>query len=390
MGRDESCTYLNAQSSVNPIFSKDHLATVDSPARGHFPCDDDVSEPTVSIGTSASTDLVPMQIPTGPDWDYYWPPNLAPSSSRFGHVREQHRWEACAPSESAVLDFTFSPSTWQNLLDDQTIHGQHDIPLPRTGHTMDSLNFAFLAKFTSTTGFVKSFECGTLEERKRVVSSCATTELDEFSSGITGNLHANICSAENTSEGSHAVVDSAMHIWGFIMPEKTPRSSARTQRQQQAQVKPLYTEDWMQARSEALRTDSVASLKDTGTIQNFNFNLQSHHRLLSDPFYLITHEIISRIKEVISLKPRNSIVSLTWSSLLEELCLQFFSPPNLHKYLNLYWASWHPNWPVIHKPTFNPVAAHPVLVAAMALVGEICQVMSHLHHADRFRSLCVA
>ena len=112
----------------------------------------------------------------------------------------------------------------------------------------------------------------------------------------------------------------------------------------QIQHGPLSTELY------SCRPSSVAS-------QELNINISGHRPWLSDPLALKTHEIVSRIKEVVCLKPRNSIITISWSSVLEEISLQFFSPPNIRKFLGLYWACWHPNWPVIHKPTFSPLTA---------------------------------
>jgi Fungal Zn(2)-Cys(6) binuclear cluster domain/Fungal specific transcription factor domain len=90
----------------------------------------------------------------------------------------------------------------------------------------------------------------------------------------------------------------------------------------------------------------------------------------SDPLALKTKEIASLIEEVIVVRPRNSPVTLNWSSSLEESCLSFFASPNLRYFLDLYWAIWHPNFNFVHRPTFNPSTAKGVLVAAMAITGE--------------------
>ncbi|KAK5218720.1 hypothetical protein LTR72_008659 [Exophiala xenobiotica] len=90
---------------------------------------------------------------------------------------------------------------------------------------------------------------------------------------------------------------------------------------------------------------------------------------LSDPLAVVTNEITNMIKEVVTVKARSSIVALTWSSLLQNMSLQFFSPPQLRKHLALYWAIWHPNVNFVHKPTFDPLASKAILVASMALIG---------------------
>ena len=93
------------------------------------------------------------------------------------------------------------------------------------------------------------------------------------------------------------------------------------------------------------------------------------HPLSMDPLTIQTHQILLNIKEVVTVKPRNSVVELEWSSVLEQTCMQFFSPQNLRKFLALYWHIWHPNVNFVHRPTFEPVKAKSILVAAMALIG---------------------
>jgi hypothetical protein len=43
---------------------------------------------------------------------------------------------------------------------------------------------------------------------------------------------------------------------------------------------------------------------------------------------------------------------------------------NLQKYLELYWAIWHPNVYFVHRPTFNPMLCKSILLASMALIGK--------------------
>lgn len=350
-----------------------------------------MSGPTPSMDHLPFTSLSPVQTPIETDWNVYWPLETANYTQRPDLIPAGQGWEAGAPQHSAFMDFTFSPLAWG--FEDRTTSSQQESPLLRTRDTMSSFSLAFLANFTSTTGFVNSFDCGTLEERRRVARNAMTIDSSEFCTGNSGSEEAclpSVSSTENTVEDSVAELEAITHVWGFMLPDETPTSGMPTQHQQKAQVKPLYTKDWMQGPHAGLRSTSTASITNPSADSNLNFDVQGGCPLLSSPLILVTHEIMSRIKEVVSLKPRNSIVTLTWSFLLEQVCLQFFSPPNLLKYLELYWACWHPNWPVIHKPTFNPISAHPVLVAAMALVGIILRFKSSLDHTNFRRSLCVA
>lgn len=90
----------------------------------------------------------------------------------------------------------------------------------------------------------------------------------------------------------------------------------------------------------------------------------------SDPLIIKTHQILQRIQEVVTLKPRNSCVTMEWSAALEQGCLEFFSPKNLRKFLALYWELWHPNVNIIHRPSFSPACSKSILIAGMALIGE--------------------
>jgi hypothetical protein len=90
---------------------------------------------------------------------------------------------------------------------------------------------------------------------------------------------------------------------------------------------------------------------------------------LHDPLIIQTHRILLDIKEVVTVKPRNSVVELEWSTVLEQSCIQFFSPHNLRKYLALFWHIWHPNVNFVHRPTFDPATSKSILVACMALIG---------------------
>lgn len=89
-----------------------------------------------------------------------------------------------------------------------------------------------------------------------------------------------------------------------------------------------------------------------------------------DPLYWRTHQIILLVREVVTVKPRNSIVKMSWSSALEAMCFHFFSPSNLQKFMNLFWAIWHPNVNFIHRPTFDPLGCKTILLASMALIGK--------------------
>ncbi|KAF5583990.1 C2H2 transcription factor [Fusarium pseudocircinatum] len=60
---------------------------------------------------------------------------------------------------------------------------------------------------------------------------------------------------------------------------------------------------------------------------------------------------------------------LDWSNSRELSCSRFFSPRNVELFLTLFFHIWHPNWPVFHRPTFDPTVKSPKLIAALSLIG---------------------
>lgn len=173
-------------------------------------------------------------------------------------------------------------------------------------------SLTFLDRFTSKTGLVLTFDCGTQEQREQVASAL---ELETFT----------------PSEQSTVSTQSSLSALQLdIIPP------------------PL-----------------LENISDPSTGDCIPLDW------LSDPLSLKTHEILLLIEEVVTIKPRNSSVTLDWSSALKNACLQFFSPSNLRRLLGLFWAIWHPNVNFVHRPTFDPLAAKPALLASMALIGTL-------------------
>jgi hypothetical protein len=166
-------------------------------------------------------------------------------------------------------------------------------------------SFPFLDSFTSQTGFVSSFDCGTSIQREEVLA---------------------------------AVLRSLVKSEAVLSQSAPGQLASRTENPKDAAplaTVPLSQPSW-----------------------------------LNDPLALKTREITLLVEEVVTVKPRNSAVTMTWSPALEEKCSVFFSSTNLQKFLGLYWAIWHPNVNFVHRPRFNPVACKPILLASMALIGK--------------------
>ncbi|KLP13120.1 uncharacterized protein LW94_6621 [Fusarium fujikuroi] len=65
----------------------------------------------------------------------------------------------------------------------------------------------------------------------------------------------------------------------------------------------------------------------------------------------------------------SQVSDLNWSNSRKLSCSRFFSPRNVELFLTLFFQAWHPNWPVFHRPTFDPTAKSPKLIAALSLIG---------------------
>jgi hypothetical protein len=209
---------------------------------------------------------------------------------------------------------------WQDLI--SPTYGSTDHvnsrPQPQpTGIPLPGYSFHFLAHFTSRSGLVESFDCGTLAQRREVVSS---------------------------------YYQSYMETEGIMETPSTLRAS-----------------DTGGASAELGDPDEDTFLvtADLSTVVS-----GWQRSWLANPIVMKLQQIIIRIKEVVTIKPRNSSVTLSWSPAIERRCLHFFSVERIGKFLELYWSCWHPNVNFLHRPTFNPVNTPTTLLAAMALIGK--------------------
>jgi hypothetical protein len=209
--------------------------------------------------------------------------------------------------DSRILGY--SRPDWQDFL--ASTPGSQVFLEPRLTETRDSHFLRFLDGMTSKTGFIHSFDCGTLKQREDAL--------------LMLELEAQYNLLQPTRSSPVAVSESEHNSLG---PSEL---------------------------------SNIETITSTMEVQS--------QAWLDDPLFLKTHEILLLVKEVVMVKPRNSAVNLNWSSALEQECLQFFAPSNLRKFLGLYWAIWHPNVNFVHRPTFDPISAKPTILAAMTLIG---------------------
>ncbi|KAL3460936.1 hypothetical protein BJX64DRAFT_174321 [Aspergillus heterothallicus] len=167
--------------------------------------------------------------------------------------------------------------------------------------------FRFLDKFTSVTGFVSSFEC------------MREYDVRELAAAVTEMVL--------TQRDEHVPVSLD------FLPLSLPPVDQNI---------PLNTGN-----------------RDTGISTDW----------LSDPLAAVTNNLVCALKAVATKPSPASAINLIWSPFIEQVCVQFFCPPNVRRYLVYFWSFWYPNCPIIHKPTFDVYNIPHTLLLAMALVG---------------------
>ncbi|KAK4672148.1 hypothetical protein QC763_100300 [Podospora pseudopauciseta] len=170
-------------------------------------------------------------------------------------------------------------------------------------------SFGFLYDFTSRTGLVSSFECATLAQRHQIVAAFHNSYLERQHPEFLGAVPP------------------------LFMPLDDPTAAALT----------------------------ASGVSGSNTLSSWSL-------WLHNPIVIKLQQVVLLIKNVVTVKPNNSTVTLTWSAALEQQCLQFFSPSRFARFIELYWSVWHPNVNILHRPTFDPTTCKSILLAAMALI----------------------
>ncbi|KAH7149838.1 hypothetical protein B0J13DRAFT_548937 [Dactylonectria estremocensis] len=225
----------------------------------------------------------------------------------------------------------------------------------------DLPSLPFLTKYTQSSSLAEIFECGSLSDRQQLVDGLRRRNRRSFGNAIFEQKFGQTDMEPPPEPGSDPIqcgpevsFDPKLVDLGRLCPaSQGQRCTAHSQTLAWARV----GNDSQEAILEDSQADSSTSL-DTAWVPETPLNL---------PFQ--THEIVRMIKDITTFKPRRSKIVIEWSPVIENMCLQFFSPENLEKFLLLFWFCWYPNCPVMHKPTFSTETAWPGLVASMALIG---------------------
>lgn len=87
-----------------------------------------------------------------------------------------------------------------------------------------------------------------------------------------------------------------------------------------------------------------------------------------DPLCPVTREIIQQIQSTIA-SNQDKNITLEWDESVQHSCDLFFTPANIRRFVEYFWALWYPNCPIVHRPSFDPQTASPTLVCVMVIIG---------------------
>lgn len=167
------------------------------------------------------------------------------------------------------------------------------------------LDMRFLANMTSTHGMANSFEIGSSSARKRALSNM---------------------------------------VQGYNIP--------------------LITRPYRRAQQAIVETS-----QSDYDVNSSDFLGPSPARDAGHPLSSKSQEIVRGIQESLLNGASLLTANANSSQLMERSCARFFSPPNLERFISLFWHFWYPNWPVFHEPTFEITQKPAQLIAALSLIG---------------------
>ena len=82
-----------------------------------------------------------------------------------------------------------------------------------------------------------------------------------------------------------------------------------------------------------------------------------------------SNELISNLQSIICNKKNDDVIKSDWTSETSQLCIGFFQPSNMLRFVGYYWSLWYPHCPIVHKPLFDTSSAPSELLCVMILIG---------------------
>lgn len=211
-------------------------------------------------------------------------------------------------------------------------------------------------------------------------------DVEESSSGEDWDAHllAPLSHVDSTEQNSHSDVQNDFSqpafssVQQYSMPAPLPFGSQMPLGLDPSNVAPGLSTCSLEFLANFTNTKGMANSFDCGTVEERTHvmhailsNPRSFHEQYSDDTGLRvkTHIIVSAIKDAVESHRRRNAAGLSWSYTVELACSNFFAPANLHRLIIAYWAFWHPNCAIVHKPSFSLAMAPATLITAMALIG---------------------
>lgn len=102
-----------------------------------------------------------------------------------------------------------------------------------------------------------------------------------------------------------------------------------------------------------------------------------------DPLDSKSRELVESLRDVISNKRNDDIITLEWTMSINKLCTDFFKPSNMRRFLEYFWSLWYPHCPIVHRPLFDPSSASPELLCVMITIGACLSPSEHDNETSR-------
>jgi hypothetical protein len=215
------------------------------------------------------------------------------------------------------------PSLPDNERQSYSIPRTFTIPSPSPWRIQQGSKFDFLLNFTRTTGLQRVFDYPR-QRRHRLMSdpsaqADAMTMVSEWDSFPNGSF-----STQTQSDADNQLQDGSQSHYSSVESHK-----------------------------------SDSSHLEMGQVIQW----------LDDPLFARTQELWNLFRPYLSELSNKSPVVGCKSENSEGQFLNFLSPPNLKRFVELFFNQWYPYCPILHKPTFNLATVPALLLAPVILMG---------------------
>ncbi|KAJ5983198.1 hypothetical protein N7481_005297 [Penicillium waksmanii] len=102
-----------------------------------------------------------------------------------------------------------------------------------------------------------------------------------------------------------------------------------------------------------------------------------------DPLHSKSRDLIVNLRDIISNRTNDDVITVEWTPIINQLCKDFFQPSNMRRFLEYFWSLWYPHCPIVHKPLFDPFSASPGLLCVMVIIGACLSPDENDNQASR-------